>query len=116
MALYLLEGHSPPDWFNEVLYFFLPTGDMDGDFWIITRQPDEARPIGLRNADNKAILAVLTAAHGRAFARQVHWTQGGGTPSRNFAESIVCMDTEMRLAGLITHDNLNHQRIQTYKK
>ena len=59
---WLANGHLPPHGFNDVLLYFPPKGREEHDNTLIVRDPSQTRPLGLRCTDNKAILAIITAA------------------------------------------------------
>ena len=62
---WMVSGHQPPEDFNDVIMFFPPKGKEPDDFSAVIRAPAKARPIGLRNTDNKISLAMTTRAHQR---------------------------------------------------
>jgi hypothetical protein len=52
-------GISPALAYNDSLSLFIPKGSKDLDVTRVERRPDETRPLGLKNSDNKTIASAV---------------------------------------------------------
>ncbi len=82
--------------FNASFIHFAPKGEEEADVHEVIRNEMDARPLSLKNTDNK----IITGAHVvpfRAFAKNhTHKYQRGFVPGRNFLGNVVDLDAAAR--------------------
>ena len=90
-------GVRPPLPFNHTGNAFIPKGEQHEDAMEIIREPNDVRPLGLRNTDNKIVTgganykmrAVLTAC--------ACWLQRGFVITRQMIENVIDLDAAGRI-------------------
>ena len=98
----MCEGRSPPAGFNDNISVFPPKGTQAEDTDIaVSRLPEDTRPLGCKNCDNKTIAGTvnhLLAPHVAAWANK---SQNGFTKGRQGLDNIVSLDGASRIAAML---------------
>jgi hypothetical protein len=95
--LAMMGGRSPPKGFNNNLGIFLPKGVQDDDTLAsVNRSPDNTRPLGLKNTDNKTIAATVNYAIAHKVSNWADDSQNGFIIGRQGLNNIVTLDARAR--------------------
>ena len=60
---------------------FLPKGSKPNDSFEVVRAPEDTRPLGLKNTDNKIVAGTLVHTFRASMQKSTHRTQRGPQPS-----------------------------------
>ena len=102
VAVWLCSGFGMLIDFNEALFVFIAKGVENDDQGGITREPIATRPLGLKNADVKAVSGATYALIKRAVGLYASRLQRGFVQMRNFLDNIVDLDAHSRLYSMRT--------------
>ena len=102
-------GEVPPSAFNDSATLFIPNGEFEADAVAICREPLETRPLSLKNADNKAIAAVVNRSVSEVIKEGTHVTQNGFVPGRQLVQNPVDLDSASRSFSMIAADKNEKQ-------
>ena len=74
-------------------------GEQQGDADLLEREPQDTRPLSLKNADSKLIAGANVHALREVQRRWTIWCQRGFTPGRQLTLNILECDALMRIYG-----------------
>ena len=92
----------PPD-FNESAAVFTPKGSQPHDPVEVIREPLQARPLSLKNTDNKLIVATNVKTLEPQYQRITHRCQNGFCSGRNFLNNLLELDSAGRIYSMKYH-------------
>ena len=104
----LMNGGRLPDMWNASLAIFPPKHATSLEQALgAVRQPDDTRPLNLKNNDNKAVASAVNFSFSAAVAAQAHSAQRGFLAGRVPALNVVELDARLREAAA-THTEIPH--------
>jgi hypothetical protein len=103
LYLFLADGLNPPLHFNNSFTVFTPKGEQRQDLIEVIRAPEETRPLGLKNSDNKTIAGVINNCSKPMLSRSACHLQRGFVPQRQLVHNVLDVDTAARIFGAAGH-------------
>ena len=97
----ICDGGEVPDDFNCLLAVFIPKGVKDHDtVSSCERTAAETRPLGMKNSDNKIMIAVVDTKIQTVVQQRAHHAQKGFVKGSSGTTNIVQLDGKARVYDL----------------
>ena len=96
----LLDGRTLPAGFNHAFLALLAKGDDNTDDTIVSRAPEDTRPLSLSNSDAKLVASAFKVA---AEGTVEHWacnSQRGFLKGRVLIDNVIAVETEGMVASM----------------
>lgn len=93
-------GLQPPLVFNQSALVFPPKGTHEADEELVAREPENTRPISLKNTDSKTVTGMANWSAKGWVAKHMHPSQRGFTWKRQLLENVVEIDTCGRIEAM----------------
>ena len=99
----IMSSASAPPGFNDSYAVFPPKGHKREDDTLVTRSPEDTRPLNLKNCDNKSHAGVINNKLKRPAAAITHHSQRGFVKHRQGLDNVADVDTQARIVDLVSY-------------
>jgi len=111
VIVYMHNGFAMPLSFYQSLGVFPPKGENTDDHMGINREPENTRPLNLKNTDNKIVTGAVMDGYRRAMKISTHRNQRGFVPDRHLIENVIDLDSASRIFAF---QNSSHPRLSKF--
>jgi endonuclease/exonuclease/phosphatase family metal-dependent hydrolase len=108
IIVHMHNGFTMPLAFYQSLGVFPPKGENEDDENEVNRQPENTRPLNLKNTDNKTITGAVMDGYRRAMKSSTHKSQRGFVPDRHLIENVIDLDSASRIFAF---QNSSHPKL-----